>query len=57
MSIIDKIRSLEEEMNTYKDKICLHEEVFSNGYSAYYGGNIYICDNCGKVFVSEVDKA
>lgn len=53
MHIKDKINKLEQQLNVYKDKICLHIDTSSYGYNIYYGGDIYICNNCGRVLVSE----
>jgi hypothetical protein len=44
-----KIMKLEMQLNNY----CLHKDTSLNGYSEYYGGEIYICKNCGRLFVHQ----
>lgn len=49
VNIRNKIMKLEGQLNKY----CSHKESSSNGYSDYYGCTIYICKNCGKLFINE----
>jgi hypothetical protein len=44
-----RIMGLEMQLNAY----CLHEDTSLNGYSEYYGGEVYICKNCGRLFVHQ----
>lgn len=48
-TIRTKIMMLENELNKY----CTHEAVSFNGHSEYYDAEIYICKDCGKLFISE----
>jgi rubrerythrin len=48
-TIRTNVMMLENELNNY----CTHEATSFNGYSDYYGGEVYICKDCGKLFISE----
>lgn len=49
VTIRNEIMKLNDKLNTY----CLHTKADSLGYSKYYGGDIHVCQNCGKLFISE----
>ena len=44
-----RIMGLEMQLNDY----CSHESTSFNGYSEYYGGEVYICKDCGRLFVHQ----
>lgn len=48
-NIRTRIIGLEKQLDDY----CSHEATSFNGYSDYYGGEVYMCKDCGKVFVNQ----